>query len=146
MVKRLATAAACIGVAVAALYWGQGYIIGFIYGRAMKSYRTAEARGTEAYCLLSRHDHTLPIEQGPCALTEGQEGCKVTMKPQGTSSFEAKQQGIRYQRTDTPEGIRLNREGAFSLQVLWRKQLQCTGPIAAPVSVVFINLGDAPQR
>ena len=45
MVKPLATAAACIGAAVAALYWGQGYIIGFIYGQAMKGHRAAEGRG-----------------------------------------------------------------------------------------------------
>jgi hypothetical protein len=146
MVKLLATAAACIGAAVAALYWGQGYIIGFIYGQAMKSYRAAEEEFNIAYCLLSRHDYTLPIEQGPCAFRERHGDITVTMKPHGTFSFDTKQQGISHQQAENIDGIRFNKEGEFTLQVLWRKPLQCSGPITAPVSVVFLKQADPPQR
>ncbi|NDD69757.1 MAG: hypothetical protein EBZ29_10385 [Synechococcaceae bacterium WB9_4xC_028] len=145
MVKPLATVAACIGAAVAALYWGQGYIIGFIYGQAMKSYRAAEEQGKEAYCLLSRHDHTLQVEQGPCAFRERHGDVTVTMKPYGTFSFEAKPQGISHQQANNADGIRFNKEGEFTLQVLWRKPLQCSGPITAPVSVVFLNKTNPPS-
>lgn len=145
MVKPLATAAACIGTAVAALYWGQGYIIGFIYGQAMKSHRAAEGHGVDAYCLLSRHDHTLPIEQGPCAFRERDGDATVTMKPYGTFSFAAKQQGISHQQANNADGIRFNKEGEFTLQVLWRKPLHCSGPITALVSVVFLNQADPPS-
>lgn len=145
MVKPLATAAACIGAAVAALYWGQGYIIGFIYGQAMKGHRAAEGRGLKAYCLLSRHDDSLPIQRGPCAFRERDGDITVSMQPHGTFSFAANQHGISHEHADNADGIRFTREGEFTLQVFWRKPLQCSGPIAAPVSVVFINLGDAPS-
>lgn len=145
MVRPLATAAACIGAAVAALYWGQGYIIGFIYGQVMKSHRAAEGRGVNAYCLLSQHDHTLPIEQGPCTFRERDGDATVTMKPHGTFSFAAKQQGISHQQANNADGIRFNKEGEFTLQVLWQKPLQCSGPITAPVSVVFLNQADPPS-
>jgi hypothetical protein len=145
VVRPLATAAACIGAAVAALYWGQGYIIGFIYGQAMKSHRAAEEQGKVAYCLLSSHDHALPIEQGPCAFRERHGDVTVTMKPHGMFSFAAKQQGMTHQRAESANGIRFNKEGEFTLQVFWRKPLQCLGPITAPVSVVFLNKADPPS-
>lgn len=145
MVKPLATVAACIGAAVAALYWGQGYIIGFIYGQAMKGHRAAEGRGLEAYCLLRRHNDTLPIQRGPCAFRERDGDITVSMQPHGTFSFAANQHGISHEHADNADGIRFTREGEFTLQVFWRKPLQCSGPITAPVSVVFLNQADPPS-
>lgn len=53
----------------------------------------ARADNTSATCVFSRHDHTVPVEQGPCTFS---------------------------QRSASSEGIRFNREGQYTLQVLWR--------------------------
>jgi len=99
------------------------------------------ADNSEAFCLLSRHDHTIPVETGSCSFSQRQGHVSVLMNNRWAFSFSAEQQGITYQRSNNSDGIRFNREGEYSLQVLWRRPLHCEGARKDPVSVVFLGEG-----
>lgn len=78
----------------------------------------AQADSTEAICVLSRHDHTIAVERGTCSF--GQRQGNVTIRfNHWAFNFPSAEQNRTYQRTNTREGIRFNREGAYTLQVLW---------------------------
>ncbi|MCX5940337.1 MAG: hypothetical protein NTX18_04820 [Cyanobium sp. LacPavin_0818_WC50_MAG_67_9] len=78
----------------------------------------ARADSTTATCILSRHDHTLPLEKGPCTFSQRQGNATVRFG-RWAFDFPAAEQGRRYERTASSEGIRFNREGHYTLQVLW---------------------------
>ena len=103
---------------------------------------SARADSTEAYCLLSRHDQTIPVESGPCQFSQRQGNVSVLMGRRWAFRFDADQQGTGYQRSNSEQGIRFSRDGNYTLDVLWRRGLQCKGPIQEPVSVVYLGNGD----
>ena len=79
----------------------------------------ARADSTTATCILSRHDHTLPREKGPCMFSQRQGNATVRFG-RWVYDFPAAQQGRSFERSASSEGIRFNREGHYTLQVLWR--------------------------
>ena len=81
--------------------------------------RPAWADSTPATCILSRHDHTLQPEKGPCTFSQRQGNVTVRF---GSNSFDfpSAEEGRSYGRSNSGEGIRFNREGLYTLQVLWR--------------------------
>jgi len=79
----------------------------------------ARADSTQATCILSRHDHTIPIEKGPCSFSQRQGNVNVRLGD-WAFSFPSGAQNKTYQRRNTKEGIRFNREGQYTLQVLWK--------------------------
>ena len=91
----------------------------------------ARADSTEAFCQLSRHDHTIAVESEPCLFSQRQGNVNVQMGKRWAFRFDANQQGIRF-----------NREGDYTLSVYWRQALQCRNSTDAPVSVVYLNHGD----
>lgn len=78
----------------------------------------AQADSTQATCWLSRHDHTMPVETGPCRFSQRQGNVDVLFN-HWAFHFPSAEQGKTYRRTNTASGIRFNREGAYTLQVLW---------------------------
>ena len=101
------------------------------------------ADSSEAFCLLSRHDHTIPVETGSCSFSQRQGHVTVLMNQRWAFSFSADQQGTTYQRSNNSDGIRFNREGQYSLQVLWRRPLHCQSDQKDRVSVVFFGNGSS---
>ena len=81
--------------------------------------RPARADSTTATCILSRHDHTIPLEKGPCTFSQRQGNVNVLFGP-WAFRFLSDEQGRSYERSNSSEGIRFNREGEYTLQVLWR--------------------------
>jgi len=79
----------------------------------------ARADSTSATCVFSRHDHTVPVEQGPCTFSQRQGNVTVRFGAQDFD-FPSAEQNRTYQRSASSEGIRFNREGQYTLQVLWR--------------------------
>jgi len=88
----------------------------------------ARADSMEASCILSRHDHTLPLEKRPCLFSQRQGNVTVRFGEQ-IFRFLSDEQGITYQRDNRSDGIRFNREGLYTLQVLWRS---APAPVAKP--------------
>ena len=83
----------------------------------------AQADSTQATCWLSRHDHTMPVETGPCRFSQRQGNANVRFN-HWAFHFPSAEQGKTYQRTNTASGIRFNREGAYTLQVRWASKDQ----------------------
>ncbi len=100
----------------------------------------ARADSTIAYCQLSRHDHTIPVESGPCQFSQHQGNVNVLMGKRWAFRFPADQQGQSYQRSNSEQGLRFNREGDYTLSVFWRRSLQCTGN-REPVSIAYTPAG-----
>ena len=103
-----------------------------------------QADSTEAYCQLSRHDHTLPLEGGQCIFSQRQGNVNITFN-RTTYHFPANEQGTGYQRSANAEGLRFNREGDYTLNVLWRRQYSCGDAMQTPVSAVFVNTSQPPS-
>jgi hypothetical protein len=78
----------------------------------------ARADSTSAICIFSRHDHTIPLEKGPCTFSQRQGNTTVRFG-YWEFRFPAAEQGRSYERSASSEGIRFNREGQYTLQVLW---------------------------
>ena len=76
------------------------------------------ADSTEARCHLMLPDVSTPAETGPCWFSQRQGNVDVRFGGRDFH-FPATEQGRRYQRINSAEGIRFNREGQFQLQVLW---------------------------
>jgi hypothetical protein len=106
----------------------------------------ARADSTEAFCQLSRHDLMIAVESEPCLFSQRQGNVNVQMGKGWAFRFDANQQGIGYQREnlDNPR-IRFNCEGEYTLSVYWLQALQCKNSTDAPVSVVYLSLGDQRQ-
>jgi membrane-bound inhibitor of C-type lysozyme len=102
------------------------------------------ADSTQAYCQLSRHDHTLTVEAGPCNFSQRQGNASVMLNGI-TYHFASDVQGKTYQRSASTEGIRFNREGEYNLTVLWRIGYACGEAIQKPVSAVFLNNTQPPR-
>lgn len=81
----------------------------------------ALADSTEAICKLSRHDHTIAVEQGPCQFSQRQGNVTVQMGKRWAFRFNADDQGKTYQRSNSEQGIRFTREGQYTLSVFWDK-------------------------
>ena len=80
----------------------------------------AWADSATAFCSLSRHDHTIPVESGNCQFSQRQGNVTVRFG-WWAFRFNANQQGQSYQRDNHANGIRLTREGEFTLDVLWQQ-------------------------
>ena len=78
----------------------------------------ARADSTSATCVFSRHDHTVPVEQGPCTFSQRQGNVTVRFGAR-EFNFHSAEQNRTYQQSASSEGIRFNREGQSTLQVLW---------------------------
>ena len=78
----------------------------------------AQADSTKAICILSRHDHTIAVERGTCSFGQRQGNVTILFN-HWAFSFPSAEQNKTYQRTNTNEGIRFTRQGAYTLQVLW---------------------------
>ncbi len=79
----------------------------------------ALADSTEATCIFSRHDPTIPVQQGPCLFSQRQGNVNVRFGA-WAFRFASAEQGQTYTRSNSSEGLRFNREGQYTLQVLWR--------------------------
>ena len=77
-----------------------------------------QADSTEARCHLMLPDGRSPAETGPCWFSQRQGNVDVRFGGRAFH-FPATEQGHRYQRINSSEGIRFSREGQFQLQVLW---------------------------
>lgn len=104
---------------------GRGLVIAALGALAALAPAQAQADSTQATCVLSRHDHTIPVQQGPCSFSQRQGNVTVRFRDE-TFSFPSAQQGMGYQRTNAASGIRFNREGEYTLQVLWTAAQQAT--------------------
>jgi hypothetical protein len=78
----------------------------------------ARADSTAATCILSLHDHTLRPQTGPCIFSQRQGNVTVRFGAT-TFAFPSAEQGRTYERSHSSEGIRFNREGQYTLRVLW---------------------------
>lgn len=83
------------------------------------AFTPARADSTTATCVFSRHDHTVPVETGPCVFSQRQGNVTVRFGAQ-SFRFLSDEQGRSYERSNSSEGIRFNREGQYTLQVRWR--------------------------
>ncbi|MEB3331575.1 MAG: hypothetical protein VKI83_03665 [Synechococcaceae cyanobacterium] len=81
----------------------------------------ALADSTEAFCRLSRHDHTIPVEEGPCRFSQRQGNVNVEMGNRWAFRFDSDADGKDYRRENTATGIRFSREGQYTLSVFWQK-------------------------
>jgi len=102
--------------------WGARCLIVAAFGAATTTAKV-RADSTQATCVLSRHDHTMPVERGPCSFSQRQGNVDVRFN-HWAFRFPSAEQGKSYQRTNTTSGIRFNREGAYTLQVLWTSAQQ----------------------
>ena len=107
---------------------------------ALSQQPPARADNTVAYCQLSRHDHTIALESGPCQFSQRQGNVDVRMGKRWAFHFPADQQGQSYQRSNSEQGLRFTREGDYTLSVFWRHSLQCAGR-SEPVSVAYTPTG-----
>lgn len=80
----------------------------------------ARADSTTATCILSRHNTTIPAEKGSCTFSQRQGTVNVRFGP-WAFHFPSDQEGSFYTRSASREGLRFNREGHYTLQVLWRQ-------------------------
>lgn len=80
----------------------------------------AWADSTTAYCVLSRHDHTIPLKKGPCQFSQRQGNVNVRFKD-WAFRFDADDNGLTYQRQASGDGLRFNREGHYTLMVYWQQ-------------------------
>ena len=76
------------------------------------------ADSTAARCHLMLFDGSSSAETGPCWFSQRQGNVDVHFGGRAFH-FPATEQGHRYQRINSSEGIRFSREGQFQLQVLW---------------------------
>lgn len=77
---------------------------------------TTNADTVDAFCRLSWHDHTKALVDGPCTFSQRQGNASITLGFY-QFSFPAAEQGKTYQRDNTRERIRFNREGHYTVQV-----------------------------
>jgi len=80
----------------------------------------ARADSTTATCLFSRHDHTVPVERGPCQFSQSQ-GYTTVRFGERRFDFPSADEGRTFTRRASSEGLRFNREGDYTLQVRWRR-------------------------
>jgi len=81
----------------------------------------AWADSREAFCRLSRHDHTIPVEESPCRFSQRQGNVNVEMGKRLAFRFASDADGKDVQRENTATGIRFSREGHYTLSVFWQK-------------------------
>lgn len=79
----------------------------------------ARADTTTATCLYSVHDHTVPVERGPCTFSQRQGNATVRFGERAFD-FPSAEDGRTYTRSASDEGLRFNREGQYTLRVLWQ--------------------------
>lgn len=81
----------------------------------------AWADSAEAFCVLSRHDHTAPILRGPCRWSQRQGNVRVLFG-QREFLFAADEEGRTYSRRNR-EGVGagpvFTREGDYTLTIDW---------------------------
>ena len=95
----------------------------------------ARADSAMAYCVLSQHDHSIPVEEGPCEWSQRQGNDKVSFGSR-TFDFPAKDDGRTYTRRQPRimgAGPVFNREGAYTLSVYWDKAARITTTEAYPL-------------
>lgn len=92
--------------------------IAFIAAAVLASSLASKAKAdtVDAFCTLSWHDHTKPMLDGPCKFSQYQ-GNAYLILGSYKFTFPAVEQGKTYQRDNTVERIRFNREGQYTLQV-----------------------------
>ena len=85
----------------------------------------AWADSGETFCRLSRHDHTIPVEEGPCRFSQRQGNVNVEMSERWVFRFASDVDGKDDQRENTGTGIRFRREGHYTLSMFWPKPAPC---------------------
>ena len=85
---------------------------------ASAALQPVRADTTPATCLFSVHDHTVPVERGPCTFSQRQGNVTVRFGER-EFDFPSAEDGRSYERSNSSEGIRFNREGQYTLRVLW---------------------------
>jgi hypothetical protein len=76
----------------------------------------AKAEIVKSFCVLSRHDHTIPVEEFDCEFRQSQGTVQVT-STRWSFLFPAAEQGKTFQRDNSIERIRLTREGDYTLSI-----------------------------
>ncbi len=82
-----------------------------------------------AYCVLSRHDHTIAIEQGPCQWSQRQGNASIRFRG-WAFEFPSSEEGKTYTRRNregAEAGPVFTREGQYTLSVYWRRPIQEPG-------------------
>ena len=90
---------------------------------------SAKADSATAYCVLSRHDHTIAIEQGACQWSQRQGNASIRFKG-WAFEFPSAEEGKTYTRLNRegPEaGPVFTREGQYTLSVYWRRPARDPG-------------------
>lgn len=96
-----------------------GISFGISFGISSAVPAPARADSTTATCSFSRHDHTIPVETGPCTFSQRQGNASVRFGER-QFDFPLAEEGRSYTRSASPAGLRFNREGDYTLQVFWR--------------------------
>ena len=86
---------------------------------ALSSPAWADSR--EAFCGLNRHDHTIPVEEGPCRFSQRQGNVTVEMGKRWVFRFASDADGKDVQRENIATGIRFSREVHYTPTVFWQK-------------------------
>ncbi len=87
------------------------------------------ADSTTAFCVLSRHDHTIPIEQGACQWSQRQGNVSIRFKG-WAFAFPSAEEGRTYTRLNregAEAGPVFTREGQYTLSVYWSRPARDPG-------------------
>jgi hypothetical protein len=86
----------------------------------------ARADSTEAYCVLSRHDHTAPIVRGACRWSQRQGNVNILFG-HWAFRFDGSEEGRTYSRLNREgdeaglSGPVFTREGHYTLSIYWHQ-------------------------
>lgn len=89
----------------------------------------AHADSRTAYCVLSRHDHTIALEKGPCQFSQRQGHVRVRLN-WWSFRFEAGSAGKSYQRIASDQGLKFIRDGEYTLMVYWQEPASQTNHLS----------------
>ena len=71
----------------------------------------------DAWCTLDLYDHTVERESFTCSFTHTTTGVEIKTKTTRTFNFPHSEQGNRFNRQNTPDFIRFNSWGDYTLTV-----------------------------
>ena len=71
----------------------------------------------DAWCTLDLYDHSIERESFPCSFTQTATGIEINTNTLRSFDFPHTEQGNRFNRMNTPDFIRLNRWGSYTLTI-----------------------------
>ena len=77
------------------------------------------ADSTSARCRLMHDNSSIPVESGVCRFSQRQGNVTILFRDRWFN-FPYEDDGQHYERSHTETGIRFERSGRYTLDVLWR--------------------------